>query len=348
MSVSQKPQAELIGNRFLQRRHVGQGTFGIVYSGEDKETRQIVALKKVRVRSAQDGIDYNTIQEIRQLQELNHPNIVKFIGAYHHQGSLYVVSEFLHCSLEKLLYSPDKSFLLSDADIKSIMKQILTGMQYLHENWILHRDMKPANIMFSLNGTLKLIDFGLSCDYPSDFGELISQVVTVFYKAPELIYDSRQYGPAIDIWSVGCIMAELFLRKPFLPGRNDEEELQYITNAFGPAVWPGCDKLKGFRKVLPSTEIRPLSFTFGALTKDALDLLSKLMCLDPSKRITAAEALQHPYFYSNPEPTIPSKLPLPPPDKGIVSSMTTTGVLTGFTALTNRVIKAPGTALIRK
>ena len=342
-----KKQIELIAQRYLTRKKIGEGTFGVVYFAEDKELNQFVALKRVKVRSRQDGIDYNTIQEIRQLQELSHPNIVKFIGAYHHKTDLFLVTEYLGCGLDQLIHQESGKF-LSDADIKSIMKQMLTGLSYLHENWVLHRDIKPQNIMFSMDGTLKLIDFGLSCDYPSDFGNLISQVVTIWYKSPELLYDSNYYGPSIDIWSVACVMAEMYLKKPSLPGRNDFEELQIITNYFGPLRWPGCDKLNQFKKIEPNFPQIPIfSDLFPSITPDAIDLLYKMFTIDPSKRITAQEALKHPYFHSYPEPTPPSKLPLPPPKKGYSNGMTTTGMFTGFSALTSRVVKAPGTTLLK-
>jgi serine/threonine protein kinase len=267
-------------------------------------------LKKFRTRRPQDGVDYNTIQEIRQLSELSHPNILRFIGAYSWDGFLYIASEYLPISLQNLINPQDKSAILSYADIKCIMRMILEGVNYLHQNWILHRDLKPGNLMFTHGGILKIIDFGLSTDYPPDFGEMISQVVTIWYKAPELCFGSRYYGPAIDMWSVGCIFAELFLGRPFLPGSNDVTELQLIANTFGPVLWPGCEKLPGFVKFVPQHPPVGLGAIFPAVRGDAIDLLARMFALDHAERISAAGALKHSCFQSLTSATFPSDLPV--------------------------------------
>lgn len=344
-------KSSLIAGRFKSFKALGEGTYGIVYIAKDVKENQFVALKKFRTRKAQDGIDYNTIQEIRQLSELNHPNILRFLGVFPSDDSLYIATEYLPVSLKNLIYTKDESKLLSEADIKCIMRMILEGLNYLHKNWIIHRDLKPDNMLLSPGGILKLIDFGLSTDFPPDFGPMISQVVTQWYKAPELCFGANYYGPAIDIWSVGCIFAEMLLNKPFLPGANDIEELQYIANVFGVIVWPGCDKLPGFIKVSPTNQVIPLSQLFSAV-KDpaAIDLLAKLMTLDPMQRISAEDALHHPYFQSHPLPTLPSDLPITKEAKnssGVpMSLLMTTGLMSGAGSITSRTKYAPGTTLI--
>ena len=229
---------------------------------------------------------------------------------------------------------------------------LLDGIKYLHENWILHRDLKPSNILMSSGGILKLIDFGLSTDYPSDTGQMLSQVATIWYRAPELCFGAKYYGPAIDMWSVGCIFAEMFLGKPFLQSANltDMGQLQTIADVFGPIVWQGCDKLPGFIKVEPKVPILSLSERFPALRNqpDALDLLAKLFILDPSKRISADEALNHPYFQSYPPASLPSELPVATgTPKGISTILAQTGKSAITSVITNRVKYAPGTALNR-
>lgn len=344
-------KSSLIAGRFKSFKALGEGTYGIVYIAQDVKEKQYVALKKFRTRKAQDGIDYNTIQEIRQLSELNHPNILKFLGVFPSDDSLYIATEYLPVSLKNLIYTKDESKLLTESDIKCIMRMILEGLNYLHKNWIIHRDLKPDNMLLSPGGVLKLIDFGLSTDYPPDFGPMISQVVTQWYKAPELCFGANYYGPAIDIWSVGCIFAEMLLNKPFLPGSNDIEELQLIANVFGVIVWPGCDQLPGFVKVSPLNPIIPIAQLFSAYKDPAtIDLLVKLMMLDPSQRISAEDALHHPYFQSNPLPSLPSDLPIAKEAKnssGVpMSLLMTTGLMSSAGSITSRPKYAPGTTLI--
>lgn len=351
--MSAPNQSKLIGGRFRSIRSIGEGTFGIVYLALDVKENKYVALKKGRVRKSRDGIDYNTLQELRQLSELNHPNILKILGVFPGGNSFYIAEEFLPISVAALI-NPANKVILKNEDIKCIMKMLLEGVNYLHENYILHRDLKPDNLLLSENGILKLIDFGLSCDYPSDFGEMISQVVTQWYKAPELCFGATHYGPAIDIWSVGCIFAEMFLTRPLLPGENDFQELQLIANLFGPVVWPGCDKLRGFCEVRPQGTPPSLTQLFPALRSfpDAIDLLAKLFTLDPAKRITAADALRHPYFQSPPAPTNPSALPIAQLLKkgdNVPAAMKTGRMGAGPGAFTSRIPAkyAPGTTLLK-
>jgi serine/threonine protein kinase len=351
MTVLAPPnRSQLIAGRFKTQKSMGEGTFGIVYLATDAIDHTYVALKKFRSRKPQDGIDYNTIQEIRQLSELSHPNILRFIGVYSWEGSLYIATEYLPVSLAALINPTDKSSVLSAADRKCIMRMILEGLRYLHENWILHRDLKPGNLLLSAGGILKLIDFGLSTDYPPDFGEMISQVVTQWYRAPELCFGARYYGPAVDMWSVGCIFAEMLLGEPFLPGANDIEQLQLIADKFGPVVWPGCDRLPGFIKFVPSKPVRPLGEIFRAENPDVVDLIARMFTLDPAERISAADALLHPYFTQClPAATLPSDLPI---QKELRVSPAGTAMalapMTGVGGITNQTRRyAPGTTLIR-
>jgi serine/threonine protein kinase len=280
----------LIGNRFKIFSKLGEGGFGIVFFAIDvKENRQ-VALKKFRTRRVQDGMNYNTIQEIRQLSELSHPNIVRSLGVFRNRNSLYLATEFLPVSLHSLIY-PN---VLNPPLIKSCLKMILDAVAYLHSNGIMHRDLKPQNMLFTESGVLKLIDFGLSIDVPCDFGELMCQVVTESYKAPELCYGSKSYGPGVDVWSVGCVFAEMILGRTLFTQGNDFQQLQQMANLLGPL------DANGFLKFRPKETLRPLSDVFEGVSEDTVDLLAQMIRLNPEERISAADALAHSYFRSEP------------------------------------------------
>jgi serine/threonine protein kinase len=176
------------------------------------------------------------------------------------------------------------------------MQMLLNAVAYLHSNGVLHRDVKPQNLMFSESGILKLIDFGLSIDIPCDFGELMCQVVTESYKAPELCSGSKSYGTGVDIWSVGCVFAEMVLGRPLFEGENDFQQLQLMANLLGPL------DANGFLQFRPKVDVRPLSEVFAGIDDAALDLLSRMIRLNPAERISAEEALDHAYFKLPPEP----------------------------------------------
>lgn len=338
----------LICGRFKTYNKLGEGTFGVTFLSKDFQNGGLwIALKKTRVRNAGDGLDYNTIQEIRQLTEISHPNIVHFIGAFSHENSLYLATELLPANLKHMIYLQDPSQnSLTEPQIKCIMRGIFLGVEYLHTHWILHRDIKPENVMLTNKGVVKLIDFGLSADYPSDVNTMINEVITLHYRPPEILFGATRYGPAVDCWSVGCLFAELFLLRPFFHGRDDNEQLQIITDILGPTLWPGCDKLPNFRRLTNSQNLRPLKDFFPSVRDDAIDLLSKLLTIDPSQRMTATEALNHPYFLCPPQACLPSELPLPPEQKEYSNLRATS--LTASTIFTSRQIFAPGTTLMER
>eukprot|EP01102_Stenamoeba_stenopodia_P020965 TRINITY_DN8337_c0_g1_i1.p1 TRINITY_DN8337_c0_g1~~TRINITY_DN8337_c0_g1_i1.p1 ORF type:complete len:328 (-),score=57.30 TRINITY_DN8337_c0_g1_i1:103-1086(-) len=289
---------------------LGEGAFGVVYGGTVRDSSQQIAVKKIRMMEKNEGISFTALREISVLQEIRHPNIVKLIEAYAHKGSIYLVFEFMETDLAILI----KNVLLSPADIKSCMHMILTGVEFLHKHWILHRDLKPDNILIDSKGVLKLADFGLARAYSSPDRLMTSQVVTRWYRAPELLYGARLYGYGVDIWAVGCIFAELMLRRPYLPGDSDLNQLAKIFAALGTpteAQWPGMSTLPDFIEFKPCIAT-PLSMLFTAATPDTLDLLAQMLKFDPNTRCTATEALNHTYFNSPPAATPPEQIKIVP------------------------------------
>lgn len=193
-----------------------------------------------------------------------------------------------------------------------VMKQLLNGLYFIHTNKILHRDMKAANILIAKNGTLKLADFGLARAFSMRLSHekpnrYTNRVVTLWYRPPELLLGARDYGPVIDLWGSGCIMAEMWTRTPIMQGKTEQHQLQLITQLCGSIskdVWPTVDQLDLFNEMeLPQGHKRKVRDRLKPYVKDpqALDMLDKLLTMDPSKRLDADMALNHDFFWTEPE-----------------------------------------------
>ncbi|XP_065595900.1 cyclin-dependent kinase 7 isoform X3 [Cyrtonyx montezumae] len=207
----------------------------------------------------------------------------------------------------------DTSIVLTQSHIKAYMLMTLQGLEYLHQQWILHRDLKPNNLLLDEHGVLKLADFGLAKSYGSPNRVYTHQVVTRWYRSPELLFGARMYGVGVDMWAVGCILAELLLRVPFLPGDSDLDQLTRIFETLGTPTeeqWPGMANLPDYItfKPFPGT---PLQHIFSAAGDDLLSLLQGLFAFNPCSRITATEALKQKYFSNRPGPTPGDLLPRP-------------------------------------
>jgi serine/threonine protein kinase len=240
-------------------------------------------------------------------------------GAEYNQGkgSIYMVMEFCDHDLTGLTDAGQKFIV---PQIKCYMKQLLEGLAYCHAQKVLHRDIKGSNLLISHDGQLKLADFGLARAYDSEKQhEYTNRVITLWYRPPELLLGASMYGPAIDMWSAGCIFAELLLRKPILPGKNEFEQIDLIFKLLGTpdeAEWPRCKALKYYDLILsqvPRRYSNRFDEKFSTLDPTAKDLLRKLLTLDPEKRISADEALNHEYFWTDPMPALPAELPKYPP-----------------------------------
>ncbi|XP_055698079.1 cyclin-dependent kinase 7 [Phlebotomus papatasi] len=305
---------EVRQNKYEKLDFLGEGQFATVYKARDVDTDRIVAVKKIKIGSreeAQDGINRTALREIKLLLELHHENVIGLLDVFGHKSNVSLVFDFMDTDLEVII--KDQKIVLTPANIKAYMIMTLRGLEYLHHNWILHRDLKPNNLLVNADGVLKIGDFGLAKFFGSPNRINTHQVVTRWYRCPELLFGARQYGTGVDIWAVGCILAELLLRVPFLPGDSDLDQLTKIFQALGTPTeenWPSVNTLPDFMqfKPMPGT---PLRHIFTAAPDDLLDLAEKLLALCPSNRCTCTEALQMPYFSNKPAPTVGSKLPLP-------------------------------------
>ncbi|KAI9347203.1 kinase-like domain-containing protein, partial [Zopfochytrium polystomum] len=311
------PTAGGVGSRnnvedlYRKEKKVGEGTYAVVYRGVHAETGRRVAIKKIKIGQFKDGLDMSAIREVKFLQELRHPNVVELIDVFNHKTNLNLVLEFLDADLEMII--KNKNVLFGAGDVKSWMLMTLRGIYHCHRSYILHRDLKPNNLLIAGDGQLKLADFGLARDFGEYGRPMTSQVVTRWYRAPELLLGGQHYGYGVDIWAIGCIFAELMLRTPYLAGDSDLGQLQTIFRALGTPTedeWPGLNDLPDKKNLeFPMFPRTPLKTLFTAAGDDALDLLEKMLVYDPVKRITAFDALDHFYFRNMPRPTPPERLP---------------------------------------
>jgi len=281
---------------------IGNGAYGTVFRARDKTNEQIVALKKMRFSLTEDGVPMAILREIsllKQLEKFDHPNIVRLLDICHGQRreremSLYLVFEHVHQDLATYLEKCPPPGLPPDT-IKSIIWQILSGVDFLHSHRIVHRDLKPQNLLVTKDNVVKLTDFGLARIYEF-YTLLTSVVVTLWYRSPEVLM-GLSYATPVDMWSCGCIFAELFLRKALFPGQYEMDQLSTIFDVIGTpseAEWPekaGITR-SNFKESPPKNwkEIVP------EMDPQAQDLVQKMLCFSPSERITASEALLHPYF----------------------------------------------------
>uniref|UniRef100_A0A6V7PS59 [RNA-polymerase]-subunit kinase n=1 Tax=Ananas comosus var. bracteatus TaxID=296719 RepID=A0A6V7PS59_ANACO len=196
------------------REVLGEGTYGVVFKAIDTKTGQTVAIKKIRLGKYKEGVNFTALREIKLLKELKDPNIIELIDAFPHKGNLHLVFEFMESDLEAVIR--DRNIVLSPADIKSYLQMTLKGLAFCHRKWVLHRDMKPNNLLIAADGQLKLADFGLARIFGSPDRKFTHQVFARWYRAPELLFGAKQYGAGVDVWAAGCIFAELLLRRPFL------------------------------------------------------------------------------------------------------------------------------------
>ncbi|VVT53723.1 uncharacterized protein SAPINGB_P003717 [Magnusiomyces paraingens] len=302
--------------KYTKERKVGEGTYAEVYVGRDQENGRLIAIKALKVTGFKEGLDMSAIREIKFLQEIRHRNVIELIDVFATVNSISLVLEYLPADLEMLI--KDKSLIFKPADVKSWLLMTLRGLHHCHRSFVLHRDLKPNNLLVAPDGQIKLADFGLARAMAVPREAMTPLVVTRWYRAPELCLGARFYTGAIDIWSVGAIFAELMLRTPYLPGEDDAKQAILTFKALGTPTeqtWPGITQLDGYKSLEPSIEKFPaprradLQHLFLAASDTALDLLQGMLTLCPSKRLNTKQALKSPYFVELPRATKPEDLP---------------------------------------
>ncbi|XP_031116998.1 probable serine/threonine-protein kinase At1g54610 isoform X2 [Ipomoea triloba] len=302
---------------------VGQGTYSNVYKARDRNSGKIVALKKVRFDTSEPESVKFMAREIIILQKLNHPNIIKLEGVAtsRMQYSLYLVFDFMPSDLSTIITRPDAAP-LTEPQVKCYMQQLLSGLQHCHERGILHRDIKGSNLLIDKDGRLKIADFGLANFFQSKSKKpLTSRVVTLWYRAPELLSGATDYGVGVDLWSAGCLLAEMFHGRPIMPGRNEIEQLHKIFKLCGSPSEDYWKKAKLPASFRPAQPYKPsFHVALPDLPESSYGLLSKLLCIEPAYRGSAASALQNQFFRTSPLACDLSGLPAMKVDVDVINS----------------------------
>jgi cell division cycle 2-like len=308
-------------DNFTRLNHIEEGSYGWVSRARENGTGEIVALKKLKMDKNTDGFPVTALREIQTLKRARHRHIVNLREVVTGEAgtNVYIVMEFLEHDLKTLQEEMAEPFMPSE--VKTLLLQIASGVEYLHDNWILHRDLKTSNILMNNRGEIRLADFGMARQFSDPPPLNLTQlVVTLWYRAPELLLGTDRYGAAIDVWSIGCIFGELVRKEPLLAGKSEADQLSKIFSLVGvptEETWPGFRRLPNARGLrLPSKSISSIRPQFPLLTNAGVDLLTSLLSLDPLARPTASEMLAHPFFAEAPRPKSTSMFPSFPSKAG--------------------------------
>lgn len=278
---------------------VGEGTYGVVYKARDRYTGKTFALKKIRLDQEDEGVPSTAIREISLLKELNDDNVVKLFDVIHSERRLYLVFEFLDLDLKKLM-DTNPGFGRDHRLVKLYLYQMLKGLAYCHSRRVLHRDLKPQNLLIDKQlNQLKLADFGLARAFGIPVRAYTHEVVTLWYRAPEILLGTKTYSTPVDIWSVGCIFAEMVNHRPLFPGDSEIDQLYKIFQVQGTpdeSGWPGVTQFPDYKDTFPKWRPRNLAEIVPSLDRSGIDLLSRMLVYPPQHRINARAALQHEYF----------------------------------------------------
>lgn len=284
--------------RYEKLDKLGEGTYATVYKGLSKVTGDVVALKEINL-DAEEGAPSTAIREISLMNKLRHNNIVRLHDVIHTEDKLLLVFEYMDQDLKRFMEKHGRNGALDPPTIQSFMFQLLRGIAYCHENRVLHRDLKPQNLLINTKGELKLADFGLARAFGIPVNTFSNEVVTLWYRAPDVLLGSRNYSTSIDIWSVGCIMAEMYTGRPLFPGKNNEDELQRIFRIMGTPnefTWPSVSSFPEYKKTFTYYPAQSLAQLLPMMDSFAIDLLQRFLMYQPHLRISAKDAMTHAFF----------------------------------------------------
>jgi len=279
---------------------LGEGTYGKVRKARDRQTGEFRALKQMKLSNKEDGVPSTAIREIAILKELTHENVVKLYDVFCKPGELVLVFELLDSDLKKCMKA--RGGVLQPSQVRDFARQLLQGIEFCHAHRIIHRDLKPQNLLIDSNMSLKIADFGLARAFSLPVPQYTHEVVTVWYRPLEILLGSKLYSLPVDLWGVGCILAEMATGTPLFAGDSEIDTAFKIFQKLGTpteAMWPGLSELPDFKATFPKWQPKGwanIRNTLAQLGPTGINLLEQLTVYNPSARISARSALQHAYF----------------------------------------------------
>lgn len=279
---------------------LGEGTYGKVYKARCSQTGDLVALKCMKLDAHEEGVPSTAIREVALLKELNHKNVVKLLDVLCRPGKLVLVFDYSENDLKKFMKS--KSGRLPPSQVKDFAHQLCLGTEFCHANRIIHRDLKPQNLLIDNSLRLKIADFGLARAFVVPVPKYTHEVVTVWYRPPEILLGAQLYSIPVDIWSIGCIFAEMATGAPLFAGDSEIDTIFKMFQKLGTpteAMWPGLSELPCFKPTFPKWPAKGwanIRNTAAQVGEVGVDLLEQFTFYDPRKRCSARRALAHAYF----------------------------------------------------
>ncbi|CAG0914369.1 unnamed protein product [Notodromas monacha] len=284
--------------KYEKLEKIGEGTYGTVFKAKNKETLEIVALKRIRLDDDDEGVPSSALREICLLKELKHKNIVRLHDVIHSDRKLTLVFE--HCDQDLKKYFDSLNGGIDPEVVQSFMYQLLRGLGYCHARNVLHRDLKPQNLLINNSGQLKLADFGLARAFGIPVRCYSAEVVTLWYRPPDVLFGAKLYTTSIDMWSAGCIFAELAnAGRPLFPGSDVDDQLKRIFKLLGTAteeIWPGVTQLPEYKPFPIYHPTMTWAQVVPKLNSKGRNLLQCLLVCNPINRMSANEAMRHAYF----------------------------------------------------
>jgi serine/threonine protein kinase len=298
------PAEYAIEREYEREAKLGEGTYGVVYKARKIASQEVVAMKQIRLDHEEEGVPSTAIREISLLKELTHPNVVKLLDVRCSHSSLYLIFEFVEQDLRQYL---KRKGVFWGKELRSAGLQLLEAVHCLHAHRILHRDLKPQNLLIDKVGRIKVADFGLARAFNVPIKPFTHEVVTLWYRAPEILLGIDRYSTPVDIWSCGCIFSEMATGQALFPGDSEIDTLFKIFQVLGTPTaeqWPGLIDLPDFKRTFPkwkSTNFQPTRMNeirrkAPMVGEQGLVVLGKMLRYDPVSRPAARTLSEDPYF----------------------------------------------------